>query len=115
MSGITYKINKLLEAKNLNKQDFANKIGVSRDTVYNWTDENFKVSVLLRVAEVLEVSVMYFLSDNKKYSILNDPAAGYGKKENTEDLQKQCIEYRNIITGLTKSLNALTDQLKKSK
>lgn len=65
MSGIIYKINKLLEAKSLKKQAFADKIGISRDTVYNCTE-----------------------------------------------LKEQCQEYREIIKNLTKSLNAVTDELK---
>lgn len=61
---ILFKIEKLREAKNLTKTDLADKVGVNRDTVYNWTDENIKVSTLLKISDTFGVDIMYFLSDN---------------------------------------------------
>jgi DNA-binding XRE family transcriptional regulator len=42
-------IEKILESKSIRKTEFAAKIGLSRDTVYNFTDENIKVSVLVKI------------------------------------------------------------------
>lgn len=65
MGSIIYKINKEIEARHINKSDFADKIGVSRDTVYNWTDDSIKVSVLKRVSEFFDMDIIEFLSDDK--------------------------------------------------
>lgn len=86
MAGIVHKIEKLLEAKKLSKTDFAKKIGVHRDTVYNWTDDNMKVTVLLKISDYLEYPIEDFL---KLYSSsqVNEPVEKYGKANSQE-----CIE-----------------------
>lgn len=68
MSKIVYKINKELEYRRINKTEFADKIKVSRDTVYNWTDENIKISVLKRVSDFLGKDISYFLNDDAELS-----------------------------------------------
>ncbi len=63
---IVFKIEKLREAKKLSKTDLAEKIGVNRDTVYNWTDENIKVSTLMKISDILGVDMQHFLIDKKE-------------------------------------------------
>lgn len=60
---VVFKIEKLREAKKLSKADFAELLGISRDTLYNWTDDNIKVSTLLKVSDILGVDISYFLSE----------------------------------------------------
>lgn len=60
---IVYKIEKLIEAKKVNKTRLAEQIGVSRDTVYNWTDDNIKISTLSKISDALEVPIGYFFGE----------------------------------------------------
>jgi DNA-binding Xre family transcriptional regulator len=58
---IISKIEKLLEAKKLTKTAFAKSVGIHIDTVYNLNDDSIKVSTLLKISEVLGVSILDFL------------------------------------------------------
>jgi len=82
MSSISHKIEKLLEAKSLTKSRFAELIGVNRDTVYNLTDETIKLSTLLKISEVLGVSISHFLPNsvgNNQQKIVSEPKESYKK------------------------------------
>jgi transcriptional regulator with XRE-family HTH domain len=80
---IVLKIEKLREAQNLTKTELADKLKVNRDTVYNWTDDNIKVSTLQKISDILRVDILYFLSDKKesvkKYSV-EEPEVPYSNK-----------------------------------
>jgi transcriptional regulator with XRE-family HTH domain len=78
MGKLTQKIDKAIEAKGITKTAFADKIAVSRDTVYNWTDENIKVSTLLKISDTLGVPIAYFLEEPQNE--VSEPQAGYAKK-----------------------------------
>lgn len=71
--GICYKIEKLIESRHINKTRLAEQLDISRDTVYNWTDENIKASILMKLSDILQVDMMYFFSDNKKNEVNEDP------------------------------------------
>lgn len=66
MSSIQYKIDKLIESKKLTKSAFAKAVGIHIDTVYNLKDETIKVSTLLKISEVLNVHISYFLEKEYK-------------------------------------------------
>lgn len=116
MSTIVYKINKLLEDKKVSKTDFAKAIGVNRDTVYNFTDDSIKVSLLLKISDFLGVSVDYFFSKEEKkeaktkISIVAEESEVYGvtnyKEKYFETLEKlnACNERVLAFTDLKKNV-----------
>lgn len=118
MGKIAYKIEKLLEAKGISKTVFAEKIGVSRDTVYNWTDENLKISTLQKISDVLDVPITYFLFENVSANRVNDPAEHYGTQKikltgsdnsiDLADIKQNYNDYRQIIKELTQTITKLT-------
>lgn len=79
--GICYKIEKLIESRHINK--------TRRDTVYNWTDENIKASILMKLSDILQVDMMYFFSDNKKNEV-NEHAEVY-QKANKKKINSQAV------------------------
>lgn len=66
MGVISYKIEKLLEVKNMTKTAFAKRVGIHIDTVYNLNDESIKVSTLLKISEILNVPITYFFENTEK-------------------------------------------------
>jgi DNA-binding Xre family transcriptional regulator len=90
MSSISYKIDKLLEVKKLSKTKFAKLINVNRDTVYNLSDETIKVSTLLKISEILDTPIEYFLEKTpQKTAKVSEPAVKYEpKKEDCETLKR---------------------------
>lgn len=82
---ITNKIDKAIEAAGITKTAFAVKIGVSRDTVYNWTDESIKFSTLLKICEVLRLDILDFIGIkfNNNSNLVNEPAELYTKGKKT--------------------------------
>lgn len=107
---IQYKIDKLIEDKNLTKTAFARIIGVSRDTVYN-LDENTKLSTFIKISEFLKVPLSDILDNKKektKLSIVAEESEVYGvtnyKEKYLETLEKlnACNERLLAYTDLKK-------------
>jgi DNA-binding Xre family transcriptional regulator len=100
MPYIVNKIERVLESKRLTKTELAQKIGVHRDTVYNWTDDNIKVSVLLKISDYLNVPVQDFLYEKSKTtSTVTEPAPKYGK------LRDECADVREMNSILKSQLD----------
>lgn len=102
MGFITHKIEKRIEAEGITKTAFALKIGVSRDTVYNWTDESIKFSTLLKVCEVLKMQIEDFIELPKE---VNEPKPGYTKGKITrmqlDPTDKITIDLRQKVLEIT--------------
>lgn len=64
------KIREIRIAKKLSQVELANILGVTKQSVSNWENENIQPSVdmLCRIADALHISTDYLLSrDNRKY------------------------------------------------
>lgn len=118
MPSIQYKIEKLIESKKLTKSAFAKAVGIHIDTVYNLKDETIKVSTLLKISEVLGVSILHFLDKEEKkepknrLSIVSEESEVYGvtnyKEKYFETLEKlnacneRVLAFTDIKKGVTK-------------
>ena len=63
------KIKELRQARNMSQVDLGKKIGVSKQSVSNWENENIQPSIdmLIRIADVFSVTCYYLLGlDSKK-------------------------------------------------
>lgn len=88
---IGYKIKKLREEKGMTQIEFANRIGVSRQTVYRWErgDNIPDMTLLKSVAGVFNVSADYLLSENDYNADTND----YSPDTAASDVKEQkCSE-----------------------
>jgi DNA-binding Xre family transcriptional regulator len=65
---IVAKIDSLIHAKRLNKTALARELNINRDTLYNWNDENFKVSTLVKIAGILGVPLSDFFDEKTFYA-----------------------------------------------
>jgi DNA-binding XRE family transcriptional regulator len=107
---IQFKIEKLIESKSINKTRFAELIGVSRDTVYNLSDESIKVATLIKVSEVLGVPIMHFFEKQdekgrfpnqlyKNLHVLENIEAEMSYKEKYfEALEKLAVANEKLVT-----------------
>ncbi len=94
MTSISYKVNKLLEAKKITKTAFAKQVGIHIDTVYNLTDESIKLSTLLKFCEVLNVPINHFLeTENYEKTLVNNV---FTKEGETITIQLDGKEILNI-------------------
>lgn len=64
-------IRKLRQARNLSQVDLGRMLGVTKQSVSNWENDNIPPSVdmLLRIAEVFSVSTDYLLGLNERQYI----------------------------------------------
>ena len=66
--GIGSKLSKLLEKKDTNPNELAKQVGVSPQTIYSIIKRDSKkadIEVLLKIADILGVTVEYFVDDAK--------------------------------------------------
>lgn len=72
--GIGNKLSILLEKKNTNPNELAKQVGVSAQTIYSIIKRDSKkadIEVLLKIADILGVTVEYFVDDSKPYVDIN--------------------------------------------
>jgi len=66
MTKVTDKILSEINSRNISITDFANDIGVSRDTVYNFSDDTIKYITVKKIAEVLNLPISFFINDEEE-------------------------------------------------
>lgn len=69
--GIGNKLSTLLEKNNTNPNELAKQVGVSAQTIYSIIKRDSKkadIEVLLKIADILGVTVEYFVDDSKIYT-----------------------------------------------
>ena len=99
MEEIRKKIEKLLIEKRISKRDFIEKIGMSNAGYYHMYENNsMKVSVLLKIAEVLETPVINLLINSQ----ISDFTTDFNKEESLKD---------GIVKSLYKQNEAMTSQI----
>ena len=84
MDDLQHKIFKLIEAKRLTKRDFAKKLDISYDTVYNLNYNTIKFHTIVEMSEIFEKPIDYFLE--KKQMIVAEPKEIYKKNSLELDL-----------------------------
>ena len=104
MEEIRKKIEKILIEKGISKRDFIDKIGMSNAGYYHMYENNsMKVSVLLRIAEVLETPVLSILGSSHKSDFNLGGQRDSGIIENiVKSLNRQNEEMSRQITDLIK-------------
>ncbi len=107
MGTVTDKIYKEIKSRNLNITEFANAIGLSRDTIYNLSDETIKYATIKKIAAVLKLPISFFINDETEEKQKN-LKTGIKKDTVTELLEKQTRllnELKSINTDLKQELN----------
>jgi DNA-binding Xre family transcriptional regulator len=121
LTNIVHKLDKLREAAGLEKKELAVKIGSSRENVYNWRDENIKVSTFLKVCKVLHTDPRTFFDDFTEKTV-NEPKISYTKTVKNCDeiiierdlLREQNAVHVTSIKALTVAIETMQLQLKKA-
>lgn len=81
--GIGNKLSILLEKKNTNPSELAKQVGVSAQTIYSIIKRDSKkadIEVLLKIADILGVTVEYFVDDSKPYIDINSEISSFDLK-----------------------------------
>ncbi len=103
MGKIIQKINKELEKRKIEKTYFAEQIGVSRDTVYNWTDENIKASVLKRVSAFLDIPIGEFLHEDNSIGTNTDKKSVQTLTSLVADIKNELVTFRHETISILKA------------
>ncbi len=69
------RIDEILQSKGLSKSDFADKLGVNRQTLYSFLNRNIKLETVLKIAETLDVPVSD-LFEQPQNDVINCPHCG---------------------------------------
>ncbi len=101
MSELTDKIYKVIEDRNLNITAFAKQVGLSRDTIYNLSDETIKYSTIKKISKVLNLPITYFISESKELVHSNSRKEAKKKRDKLAliERQKQLLNELAIITS----------------
>lgn len=95
--GIGSKINTLMNEKNINANELANRVGVAPTTLYSMIKRDSKkadIEVLIKIANELGVSVEYF-SDDYDLSHKVDTLAAHFEGQNFTDDELE--EIKNFV------------------
>lgn len=96
---IPLKIKELLSEKKLSMTEFSEKLGVSRNTVYNITDKDYHIDIelLKRVAKVLDIQITDFFDaeDLKIVAELEDQI--HHLKRNTHIIESINRDIRRLL------------------
>jgi len=69
------RIDEILQSKGISKTEFAEKLGVNRQTLYSFLNRNITLDTVMKIAETLDVSVSD-LFDQPHNDIINCPHCG---------------------------------------
>ena len=95
--GIGSKMNKLMQEKNINANELANKIGIAPTTIYSMIKRDSKkadIEVLIRIAKELGVSVEYFSDEPTAPTTL---AAHFDGDEYTEEELEEIRQFAEFV------------------
>ena len=112
-------INRLIKQKNINKDEFCNKIGISKRTLYNYMQKNSSIphDVLIKIAQELDTDIFTLLKDefnleSKKHIVeeTNDDYIIQNTKENILRVALESCQEKNAL--LNQQIGELTYQVK---
>ena len=100
--GIGNKLSKLLELNNMNPNELARKVGVAPTTIYSMIKRDIKkadIEVLLKIADILGVTVEYFVDEEVKPTTL---AAHFDGDEYTEEELEEIRQFAEFVKNRKK-------------
>ena len=100
--GIGNKLSKLLELNNMNPNELARKVGVAPTTIYSMIKRDSKkadIEVLLKIADILGVTVEYFVDEEVKPTTL---AAHFEGDEYTEEELEEIRQFAEFVKNRKK-------------
>lgn len=100
--GIGNKLSKLLELNNMNPNELARKVGVAPTTIYSMIKRDSKkadIEVLLKIADILGVTVEYFVDEEVKPTTL---AAHFDGDEYTEEELDEIRQFAEFVKNRKK-------------
>lgn len=100
--GIGNKLSKLLELNNMNPNELARKVGVAPTTIYSMIKRDSKkadIEVLLKIADILGVTVEYFVDEEVKPTTL---AAHFDGDEYTEEELDEIRQFAEFVKNRNK-------------
>ena len=100
--GIGNKLSELLEVNNMNPNELAKKVGVAPTTIYSMIKRDSKkadIEVLLKIADILGVTVEYFVDEDAKPTTL---AAHFDGDEYTEDELNEIRQFAAFVKSRKK-------------
>ena len=95
--GIGSKMNELMQEKNMNANELANKIGVAPTTIYSMIKRDSKkadIEVLIRIAKELGVSVEYFSDEPNAPTTI---AVHFDGDEYTEEELEEIRQFAEFV------------------
>lgn len=98
--GIGSKINTLMNEKNINTNELANRVGVAPTTLYSMIKRDNKkvdIEVLIKIANELGVSVEYFSADYIPSHQVNTLAAYLDVDEFTDDEMQEIMNFIDFV------------------
>lgn len=103
--GIGSKINKLMNEKNINANELANKVGVAPTTLYSMIKRDSKkadIEVLIKIANELGVSVEYFSDDYEPSYRVDTLAAHFDGQEFTDEELDEIMNFVEFVKNKRK-------------
>lgn len=100
--GIGNKLSKLLELNNMNPNELARKVGVAPTTIYSMIKRDSKkadIEVLLKIADILGVTVEYFVDEESKPITL---AAHFDGDEYTPEELDEIRQFAEFVKNRNK-------------
>lgn len=95
--GIGSKLAKLIEANGTNANELAKRVGVSTQTIYSIIKRDSKkadIEVLLKIADILGVTVEYFVDEDSKPVTI---AAHFDGNEYTEEELDEIRQFAEFV------------------
>nr|DAJ71488.1 MAG TPA: helix-turn-helix domain protein [Caudoviricetes sp.] len=95
--GIGSKLAKLIEANGTNANELAKRVGVSPQTIYSIIKRDSKkadIEVLLKIADILGVTVEYFVDEDSKPVTI---AAHFDGNEYTEEELDEIRQFAEFV------------------
>lgn len=103
--GIGSKINTLMNEKNINANELANRVGVAPTTLYSMIKRDSKkadIEVLIKIANELGVSVEYFSDDYMPSHQIDTLAAHFEGQNFTDDELEEIMQFAEFVKNRNK-------------